>query len=34
MRIIGPLADRYRAALAGTVAMASRYLLTPNLPLP
>jgi len=31
MRIIGSLADRYRAALAGTVGMASRYLLTPTL---
>jgi hypothetical protein len=32
MRIVGSLADRYRAALAGTVGMASRYLLTPTLP--
>jgi len=30
MRIIGPLAGRYRAALASTVGMASRYLLTPT----
>jgi len=32
MRIVGSLADRYRAALADTVGMASRYLLTPTLP--
>jgi len=32
MRIVGSLADRYRVALAGTVGMASRYLLTPTLP--
>ncbi|NMM22146.1 MAG: hypothetical protein HHJ11_01375 [Phycicoccus sp.] len=31
MRSIGFLADRYEAALAGTVGMASRYLLTPAL---
>jgi hypothetical protein len=29
---LGPLADRYEAVLAGTVGMASRYLLTPTLP--
>ena len=29
---LGPLADRYEAALAGTVGMASRYLLTPTMP--
>jgi hypothetical protein len=34
MRSIGSLADRYEAALAGTVGMASRYLLTPTLPHP
>lgn len=32
MRHIGSLADRYRAALARTVGMASRYLLTPTVP--
>ena len=32
LRIVGSLADRYRAALAGTVGMASRCLLTPTLP--
>ena len=32
IRSVGFLADRYRAALAGTVGMASRYLLTPILP--
>jgi len=31
MRSIGFLADRYETALAGTVGMASRYLLTPAL---
>jgi hypothetical protein len=32
IRHVGPLAHRYRAALAGTVGMASRCLLTPTLP--
>jgi hypothetical protein len=32
IRSVGFLADRYRAALAGTVGMASRCLLTPTLP--
>ena len=32
LRHVGPLADRYRAALARTVGMASRCLLTPTLP--
>ncbi len=32
MRRIGSLADRYQAALARTVGMASRYLLTPTRP--
>jgi hypothetical protein len=32
IRRFGPLADRYGAALARTVGMASRYLLTPMLP--
>jgi len=32
LRSLGPLADRYEAALAGTVGMASRYLLTPTMP--
>jgi hypothetical protein len=32
IRHVGSLADRYRAALASTVGMASRYLLTPTLP--
>lgn len=32
IRSVGLLADRYRAALAGTVGMASRYLLTPTSP--
>ena len=32
MRVVHSLADRYRAALAGTVGMASRYLLIPTLP--
>jgi len=30
LRHVGSLADRYRAALARTVGMASRYLLTPT----
>jgi len=32
MRGVGFLADRYEAALASTVGMASRCLLTPTLP--
>jgi len=32
LRNLGPLADRYEGALAGTVGMASRYLLTSTLP--
>jgi hypothetical protein len=32
LRSLGSLADRYRAALARTVGMASRCLLTPTLP--
>ena len=32
LRRLGGLADRYRGALARTVGMASRYLLTPTLP--
>jgi len=32
LRSLGPLADRFEAALAGTVGMASRYLLTPMMP--
>jgi hypothetical protein len=32
IRHVGSLANDYRAALASTVAMASRYLLTPTLP--
>lgn len=34
VRRVGSLAARYRAALAGTVGMASRCLLTPTLPRP
>jgi hypothetical protein len=34
IRQVGSLADRYRAALARTVGMASRCLLTPTLPRP
>jgi hypothetical protein len=32
IRHVGSLAKRYRAALASTIGMASRYLLTPTLP--